>query len=71
MLTEPIRVTLAVVDVLDTQNIPYFIGGSMATAIHGVVHAKKFYYGQKPGRLLVQNTRQESLVADKDHHLRA
>jgi hypothetical protein len=39
MLTEPILVTLEVVGILDNLNIPYFIGGSMATAIHGVARA--------------------------------
>jgi hypothetical protein len=39
MLTEPIAVTMKVVDVLETLDIPYFIGGSMATAVHGVARA--------------------------------
>jgi hypothetical protein len=39
MLTEPIRVTLLVVEVLNSLNIPYFIGGSLATAVHGVARA--------------------------------
>jgi hypothetical protein len=39
MLTEPIAVTMKVVDVLETLGIPYFIGGSMATAVHGVARA--------------------------------
>jgi hypothetical protein len=39
MLTEPILVTLEVVAVLEKLNIPYFIGGSLATAIHGVSRA--------------------------------
>ncbi len=39
MLTEPIRVTLLVVGVLKNLNIPYFVGGSLATAIHGVARA--------------------------------
>ncbi len=39
MLTEPIAVTMKVVDALETLGIPYFIGGSMATAVHGVARA--------------------------------
>ena len=39
MLTEPIRVTLLVVEALNDLNIPYFVGGSLATAIHGVARA--------------------------------
>jgi hypothetical protein len=39
MLTEPILVTLLVADALDALNIPYFIGGSLATAVHGVARA--------------------------------
>lgn len=35
--TEPLAVTLRVVEVLDALNIPYFIGGSLASAVHGVV----------------------------------
>lgn len=36
-LTEPLAVTLRIVEVLDALNIPYFIGGSLASAVHGVV----------------------------------
>ena len=39
MLTEPIRVTLLVVKVLNDLSIPYFVGGSLATAVHGVARA--------------------------------
>ena len=39
MLTEPLAVTTQVVDVLESLDIPYFIGGSMASAVHGVVRA--------------------------------
>ncbi len=39
MLTEPILVTLLVVETLDKLKIPYFIGGSLATAVHGVARA--------------------------------
>jgi hypothetical protein len=39
MLTEPITVTLAVVDALEAQGIPYAIGGSFASALHGVMRA--------------------------------
>jgi hypothetical protein len=37
--TEPLAVTLQVVDVLEQLNIPYFIGGSLASTVHGVVRA--------------------------------
>jgi hypothetical protein len=36
---EPIAVTLLVVDVLESLGVPYFIGGSLASAVHGVVRA--------------------------------
>lgn len=36
-LTEPLAVTLRVVEVLDALHVPYFIGGSLASAVHGVV----------------------------------
>lgn len=36
-LTEPLAVTLLVVQVLDDLKTPYFIGGSLASAVHGVV----------------------------------
>lgn len=39
MLPEPIDVTLQVAEVFEHLNIPYFIGGSLATAIHGVARA--------------------------------
>ena len=39
MLTEPIQVTLQITAVLESLEIPYFIGGSMATAVHGVARA--------------------------------
>ncbi len=39
MLTEPIAVTLLVVNILDDLAIPYFIGGSLATAVHGIARA--------------------------------
>jgi len=39
MLTEPIFVTLLVVETLEKLNIAYFIGGSLATAVHGVARA--------------------------------
>ncbi len=37
MITEPIAVTLLVVEVFDRLGIPYLIGGSLASALHGVV----------------------------------
>lgn len=36
---EPIRVTMLVVDVLDWLGIEYVIGGSLASALHGVARA--------------------------------
>ena len=39
MLTEPLAVTQQVVNVLESLDIPYFIGGSLASAVHGVVRA--------------------------------
>lgn len=39
MLTEPIAVTLLVIDALESLHVPYFIGGSLASAVHGVVRA--------------------------------
>jgi hypothetical protein len=37
MLSEPIAVTLRVVDVLDSIGVPYLIGGSLASTLHGMV----------------------------------
>ena len=39
MLTEPIAVTLLVVEALEALDVPYFIGGSLASAVYGVVRA--------------------------------
>ena len=39
MLIEPILVTLQVVEALEDLEVPYFIGGSLATAVHGVARA--------------------------------
>ena len=39
MTTEPIQVTLLITNILDNLQIPYFIGGSMATAVHGVARS--------------------------------
>jgi len=39
MLTEQIAVTLAVVDALDALGVVYAIGGSFASALHGVMRA--------------------------------
>jgi hypothetical protein len=36
MLSEPTAVTLKVIDALDSLGIPYLIGGSFASAIHGI-----------------------------------
>jgi hypothetical protein len=37
MLNEPVAVTLQVVDALDALDIPYFIGGSLASSVHGII----------------------------------
>lgn len=39
MLAEPIAVTLIVTDALDALGVAYAIGGSLASAVHGVVRA--------------------------------
>lgn len=39
MLTEPIAVTTTVTDALDALGVPYAIGGSLASAVHGVMRA--------------------------------
>jgi len=39
MLSEPILVTLAVTDVLEELGVPYAVGGSLASAFHGVMRA--------------------------------
>ena len=39
MLSEPIQVTLKVVDAFNRLEIPYLIGGSLASAVHGIVRA--------------------------------
>jgi len=39
MLTEPVQVTLKVVNVFEKLNIPYLVGGSLASAVHGVIRS--------------------------------
>lgn len=39
MLPEPVAVTLLVIEALDTLGVPYLIGGSLASAVHGVARA--------------------------------
>ena len=39
MPNEPIAVTLLVIDALDALGVPYLIGGSLASAVHGVLRA--------------------------------
>ncbi len=39
MLTEPLAVTLTVTDILETLDVPYALGGSLASAVHGVMRA--------------------------------
>lgn len=36
MLSEPIAVTLSVIEALEALEVPYLIGGSLASALHGV-----------------------------------
>ena len=38
-MTEQIAVTLVVTDALDALGVPYVIGGSLASALHGVMRA--------------------------------
>jgi len=39
MLSEPVAVTLLVIEALDTLGAPYLIGGSLASTVHGVARA--------------------------------
>ena len=39
MIPEPLRVTLAVARALERMGIPYFVGGSLASSVHGVARA--------------------------------
>ena len=39
MLSEPIAATLLVIEALETLDVPYLIGGSLASAVHGVARA--------------------------------
>jgi len=39
MPDEPIAVTLLVIDALEALGVPYLIGGSLASAVHGVLRA--------------------------------
>ncbi len=39
MMPEPIRVTLLVTEALDALNVPYLVGGSLASAMYGVPRA--------------------------------
>lgn len=39
MLSEPIQVTMCVIDALEALGVRYAIGGSLASAVHGVVRA--------------------------------
>lgn len=39
MLSEPIQVTLKVVTAFERLEIPYLIGGSLASAVHGIIRA--------------------------------
>jgi hypothetical protein len=39
VIPEPLRVTLAVAKALERMEIPYFVGGSLASSAHGVARA--------------------------------
>jgi hypothetical protein len=39
MLSEPIQVTLKVITAFERLEIPYLIGGSLASAVHGIIRA--------------------------------
>ena len=39
MIAEPLAVTLLVAEVLENLGVPYLIGGSLASAVHGVMRA--------------------------------
>jgi hypothetical protein len=39
MLAEPLAVTMTVIEALDALGVPYAIGGSLASALHGVARA--------------------------------
>ncbi len=39
MIPEPLRVTLAVAKALERMEIPYFVGGSLASSVYGVARA--------------------------------
>jgi hypothetical protein len=39
MLSEPVAVTLFVIEALEALGVPYLIGGSLASAVHGVARA--------------------------------
>ena len=39
MLPEPLAVTLLVIDALEQLDIPYLIGGSLASAMHGTARS--------------------------------
>jgi len=39
VLAEPVQITLQIVQVFDRLNFPYFVGGSLASSLHGVPRA--------------------------------
>ena len=39
MIPEPLRVTLAAAKALERMGVPYFVGGSLASSVHGVARA--------------------------------
>lgn len=39
VLADPILVTILIVDVFDKLNVPYLVGGSLASSLHGIPRA--------------------------------
>lgn len=59
MITEPIAVTLVVIQALESLGVPYLIGGSLASALHGVPRATN------GADLIVDVKREEVEVSDR------
>ncbi|MFH1562932.1 MAG: hypothetical protein ABIF11_05890 [Nitrospirota bacterium] len=70
MLLEPTSVALKVISVFEELGIPYFIGGSLASAIHGVVRSTNdvdIVADLKPEHILpLKNALQSEFYIDKD-----
>ena len=41
MLAEPLAITLLVIEAFERLDVPYLIGGSLASALHGTAWAMK------------------------------